>query len=105
MMDLTESLKNYGVIVTKEERKAFCEYFLGDRKYCAATSQDSCRNCRFYSPVTGEKLMLFNQLLITETEKAKKFMEAFNEKEKEVKNLKKEIKQNNALNQRLFDEF
>lgn len=91
MEDINKLLNKYGVICTQKNTKPFCEYFIGGgNKYCRATTQKSCYDCRFYSPVSGEKIHLLSALLEKETESLNKCREEntmliFANKEKAMK--------------------
>lgn len=57
----------------REKHKEDCQYLGRDERYCKATSQVTCANCRFYTPTTAAKLrMLMEEIVRHEGEEARK---------------------------------
>lgn len=87
--NLNKILADYNVIVTPENKKGFCEWYLGeDKHFCKATLNKTCKYCHQYSPVHGEKLELFAKLLPAETKKLVELRKQVKEQEAEIKSLK-----------------
>lgn len=38
--------------ITGNERRKYCQYYLGGERYCKANMQKSCKKCRMFSPTT-----------------------------------------------------
>lgn len=82
-----------------EDKEKYCQFHQnGGGKWCAATSQTSCKDCRFFDPTTPVKLDIIldhalkmedlNDKLVKDNEKLE---ETIRENREEIRNLKSEI--------------
>ena len=69
--EYAESIINKKVFKGKERDEITCMWFVNDKRHCKMTSLESCRGCRFYSPVMREKLRLLAEYGIECEQQAK----------------------------------
>lgn len=103
--NLNKILADYNVLVTPENKKGFCEWYLGeDEHFCKATTNKTCKYCHMYSPVHGEKLELFAKLLTAETKKVTNLRKQVKEQADEITRLKRDIARLMDSEDELLDE-
>lgn len=57
--------------VPAEERQRFCQFWTGEpSRPCLATTQTSCRRCRFFTPFIGDKLQILTDAVNRENKRA-----------------------------------
>lgn len=69
--EYAESIVNKKTFKGKVRDEITCMWFVNDKRHCKMTSLDSCRGCRFYSPVMREKLRLLAEYGIECEQQAK----------------------------------
>ena len=84
---------------SRKKCKKDCQYLGKDVRYCTATTQESCENCKFYTPNIHAKLeMLMQQIIRHEGEEERKD-KIINECHDEIKyKSRKYMKLENELN-------
>ena len=80
--------------VPAEERQRFCQFWTGEpSRPCLATTQTSCRRCRFFTPFIGEKLQILTDVVNREAKRASS-LEGQVTKLKKVVNYQRDLLEN-----------
>lgn len=80
--------------VPAEERQRFCQFWTGEpSRPCLATTQTSCRRCRFFTPFIGDKLQILTDAVNRENKRASS-LEGQVTKLKKVVNYQRDLLEN-----------
>lgn len=88
--------------VPAEERQRFCQFCTGEpSRPCLATTQTSCRRCRFFTPFIGDKLQILTDAVNRENKRASS-LEGQVTKLKKVVNYQRDLLENPDTGEWLF---
>ena len=78
--NIDEILQVGGILLSTERTKKYCEFFLGEPgHFCKATTQESCKNCHFYSPKMPTKAQLLADMVAQEKRQKERLINALAE--------------------------
>lgn len=75
----------------RTKHKEDCQYLGRDERYCNATSQPSCENCRFYTPTTAAKLRMMMEEIVRHEDEEKRKDKIIRERDNMILRMNSEI--------------